>query len=100
MKYKLLYVQSVLLHVLKPVPCNYSMPCNILCSDPCMQVGNLTIKNVVFAEAIVVNNGLKLDGVLGMAWPINETHDMSAVFQQMIDEKLIDVPVFGFYLNR
>ena len=52
------------------------------------------------AEAIVVNNGLKLDGVLGMAWPINETHDMSAVFQQMIDEKLIDVPVFGFYLNR
>ena len=40
------------------------------------------------------------DGVLGMAWPDLEDNNMTVVFQQMIDQGVVDAPVFGFYLNR
>ena len=64
-------------------------------------MANLTVKNIVFGEATVVNSGGKnMDGILGMAWPEIAEQGMSVVFQQMIDQGLVDEPVFGFYLNR
>ena len=41
-----------------------------------------------------------MDGILGMGWRDITQQDMSVVFQQMIDQGLVDEPVFGFYLNR
>ena len=66
-----------------------------------IQVANLTVKNTVFGEAIKVHNdGNDVDGILGMAWPDIAEEGMSVVFQQMIDQGVVDTPVFGFYLNR
>ena len=42
----------------------------------------------------------RIDGILGMAWPSVAEEGMSVLFQQMIDQGLVDVPVFGFYLSR
>ena len=60
----------------------------------------MTVKGVVFGEATTVNNIGQYDGILGMAWPDGLHGDMSVVFQQMIDQGVVDAPVFGFYLNR
>ena len=68
-------------------------------------MGNLTVKQVVFGEAVDIRSisiPNPSDGILGMAWPgaPGEDKDMSVVFQQMIDQGVVDAPVFGFYLNR
>ena len=41
-----------------------------------------------------------MDGILGMAWPGMDQQGMSVVFQEMIEQEVVDEPVFGFYLNR
>ena len=60
----------------------------------------MTVKNVVFGEATEVDNRFQIDGLFGMAWPAIAEDGMSVVFQQMIDQGVVDTPVFGFYLNR
>ena len=66
-----------------------------------MQVANLTVKNIVFGEATEVNGHLlNSDGILGMGWPELAEPGITVVFQQMIDQGVVDTPVFGFYLNR
>ena len=68
-------------------------------------MANLTVKQVVFGEALDIHilNDFQnpSDGILGMAWPgLNNVKGMSVVFQQMIDQGVVDEPVFGFYINR
>ena len=56
---------------------------------------------MVFGEAtkITISMADPIDGVLGMAWDL-VNNNMSVVFQQMIDQGVVDAPVFGLYLNR
>ena len=63
---------------------------------------NLTVNEVTFGEATYISSTAKgpTDGILGMAWPAIAEQGMSVVFQQMIDQGVVDAPVFGFYLNR
>ena len=58
---------------------------------------------MVFGEATNISSSMPdpIDGILGMGWPgaVNN-NNMSIVFQQMIDQGVLDAPVFGLYLNR
>ena len=62
------------------------------------------MKSQVFGEAVeqpgeaFVN--AKFDGILGMAWPSISVDNVLPVFNNMVDQKLVDKPVFGFYLDR
>ena len=67
-------------------------------------MAGITVKNQQFAEAVeqpgeaFVN--AKFDGILGMAWPKIAVDGALPVFNNMVDQKLVDNPMFGFYLDR
>ena len=52
----------------------------------------MTVKNIVFGEATEVNTnpGFDKDGLLGMAWPDIANQGITVVFQQMIDQGVVD----------
>ena len=64
----------------------------------------MSVKNIAFGEATKVSTGegggVKIDGFFGLALSNQAQPNMSVVFQQMIDQGVVDKPVFGFYLNR
>ena len=69
-----------------------------------VQVGGLSVKNVLFAEATkqpgISFIAAKFDGILGMGWPSIAVDDIPPVFQDMVAQGLVGNPVFGFYLSR
>lgn len=73
-------------------------------SQDVLQIGDLTIKNQDFAEA-TEEPGLafafgKFDGILGMGYDTISVNKIVPPFYNMIDQKLIDEPVFAFYLSK
>ncbi|KAL8404537.1 hypothetical protein RB594_009404 [Gaeumannomyces avenae] len=71
-------------------------------SNDVMQIGDIKIKNQDFAEA-TKEPGLafafgRFDGILGLGFDRLSVNKMVPPFYQMIDQKLIDEPVFAFYL--
>lgn len=72
-------------------------------SQDTLKIGDLTIKNQDFAEA-TEEPGLafafgKFDGILGMGYDTISVNKIVPPFYNMIDQKLIDEPVFAFYLS-
>ncbi|KAH8773494.1 vacuolar protease A-like protein [Diaporthe sp. PMI_573] len=73
-------------------------------SQDTLQIGDLTIKNQDFAEA-TEEPGLafafgKFDGILGMGYDTISVNKIVPPFYNLIDQKLIDEPVFAFYLSK
>lgn len=68
------------------------------------QVGNVTVKNQLFAEAThqpgISFIAAKFDGILGMAFSSISVNRIIPVFQGMIEQRLVQNPVFGFWLDR
>ncbi|KAH9905819.1 Asp-domain-containing protein [Xylariomycetidae sp. FL2044] len=68
-----------------------------------MTIGDITVKNQDFAEA-TSEPGLafafgRFDGILGMGFDRLSVNGIVPPFYQMVNQKLIDEPVFAFYLS-
>ncbi|ATY66780.1 vacuolar protease A [Cordyceps militaris] len=72
-------------------------------SNDVVSIGDLTLKNTDFAEA-TNEPGLafafgRFDGILGLGYDTISVNHMVPPFYQMIKQKLLDEPVFAFYLG-
>lgn len=72
-------------------------------SQDTMQIGDLSIKKQDFAEA-TKEPGLafafgKFDGILGLAYDTISVNHIVPPFYNMLNQKLLDEPVFGFRLG-
>ena len=64
------------------------------------QISEYSVKKQTFAEITKEPVSFlddRFDGILGMGWPEDK---VTPVFQNMVKQKLVPKPVFGFYLNR
>lgn len=71
-----------------------------------VQVGDVTVKQQTFAEITDVKGlGMaykmgKFDGIMGLAWQSISVDHIPPVFESMVQQGLIDDPVFAFYLSN
>jgi saccharopepsin len=72
-------------------------------SEDTMTIGDLKIKNQIFAEA-TEEPGLafafgRFDGILGLGFDTISVNKIPPPFYNMIDQGLLDEPLFAFYLG-
>lgn len=72
-------------------------------SEDTVTIGDLTIKHQLFAEA-TAEPGLafafgRFDGIMGLGYDTISVNKIPPPFYNMIDQGLIDEPVFAFYLS-
>lgn len=73
-------------------------------SVPCSAPSSIHVEKQVFGEATkqpgVTFIAAKFDGILGMAYPRISVNNVLPVFDNLMQQKLVEKNVFSFYLNR
>jgi hypothetical protein len=72
-------------------------------SEDTVNMGSTAVLKAIFAEVTdepgkVFQRG-KFDGILGLAWKSISVDNIEPIFSQMIAAKLVEQPVFSFYLT-
>lgn len=68
------------------------------------QISNLEIRNQTFGEATkqpgMTFIAAKFDGIMGLGFPRIAVDEVTPVFDNIMDQHLIEKNEFSFYLNR
>ncbi|XP_036689444.1 napsin-A [Balaenoptera musculus] len=73
-------------------------------SEDKLTIGGITGASVIFGEALwepsLVFTFAHFDGVLGLGFPVLAVGGVRPPLDRLVDQGLLDKPVFSFYLNR
>lgn len=77
---------------------------SVPCSSGLASLGGVKIERQVFGEATkqpgITFIAAKFDGILGMAYPRISVNNVVPVFDNLMQQKLVEKNIFSFYLNR
>lgn len=77
---------------------------NGILSEDKLTIGGLTGASVIFGEALwepsLVFAFAHFDGILGLGFPVLAVGGVRPPLDSLVDQGLLDKPVFSFYLNR
>ncbi|XP_067875848.1 cathepsin D-like [Heterodontus francisci] len=73
-------------------------------SQDTVTIADMLIPKQVFGEAVnqpgIAFIAAKFDGILGMGYPIISVDGVQPVFDNIMEQKLLEKNIFSFYLNR
>nr|XP_058926387.1 cathepsin D isoform X2 [Kogia breviceps] len=77
---------------------------SVPCKSGVSSQGSIKVERQTFGEATkqpgITFIAAKFDGILGMAYPRISVNNVLPVFDNLMQQKLVDKNIFSFYLNR
>nr|XP_031546932.1 cathepsin D isoform X3 [Vicugna pacos] len=87
-----------------PIPELLKNYMDVPCNSAVATLGGIRVERQTFGEATkqpgITFIAAKFDGILGMAYPRISVNNVLPVFDNLMQQKLVDKNIFSFYLNR